>query len=112
MSVCVLVPPHIFLADPGLLYKHLRHSLTEKLIHPLVEIYLRRSHAQAVQNGASSHKTNYIDVFLEILNLEGHLNCCIGSKVTGILLNGWILPTGGVVLGMVCPAACTAGVFY
>ena len=45
---------------------------------------------------ASSHKTNYIDIFSEILNLEGHLNRCIGSKVTGILLNGWNLPTGGV----------------
>ena len=49
-------------------------------------------HAQTVKNGASSHKTNYID----ILNLVGHLNRCIGTKVTAILLNGWILPNGGV----------------
>ena len=42
---------------------------------------------------------------------EGHLNCFIGSKVTAILLNGWILPPGGVALGRVCPAACTAGLF-
>ena len=28
-----------------------------------------------------------------------------------ILLNGWILPTGGVALGRVCPAACAAGFF-
>ena len=54
-----------------------------------------------VKNGASSHKTNYIDIFSEILNLEGHLNRCIGSKVTAILLNGWILPTGGASLGKV-----------
>ena len=33
--------------------------------------------------------TNYIDIFSEILNLEGHLNCCIGSRVTPFLLNGW-----------------------
>ena len=33
--------------------------------------------------------------FSEILNLEGHQNCCIGSKVMTILLNGWILPNGG-----------------
>ena len=26
--------------------------------------------------------------FSEILNLEGHLNCCIGSKFTSILLKG------------------------
>ena len=35
-----------------------------------------------VTNGASSRKTNYIDILSEILNLEGHLNHSIGSKVT------------------------------
>ena len=45
----------------------------------------------------------------EILNIEEHLNRCIVSKVTAILLNGWILPTGGVASGSVCPAACAAG---
>ena len=75
-----------------------------------------------VKNGASSHKTNYIDILSEILNLEGHLNQCIGSKVTAISLNGWILPTGGVASGRVCPGLlqaacslhtvqCTAGLF-
>ena len=49
-----------------------------------------------VQNGASSQKTNYIDIYSEILILEGHQNCRIRSKVTVILLDGWILPTGGV----------------
>ena len=29
--------------------------------------------------------------------------------VTAILLNGWILPTGGVALGRVCTAAWAAG---
>ena len=33
--------------------------------------------------------------FKEILNPEGHPNCITGSKVTAILLNGWILPIGG-----------------
>ena len=75
----------------GLLYKHLRNSVSD----PLVKIYLRRRHAQMVKIGASSRKTNYIDSFSENLNLEGHYNRCIGSKVTAILLNGWILPTGG-----------------
>ena len=55
-----------------------------------------------VKNGASSHKTNYIDIFSEILNLGGHQNCCIGSKVTAILLNGLILPTGGASSERVC----------
>ena len=56
-------------------------------------------------------KNIYIDYFAENLNLEGHQSRCIGSKVTAILLNGWILPTGGVALGMVCPAACAAGLY-
>ena len=29
------------------------------------------------------------------LDLEGHQNPIIGSKVTAILLKGWILPIGG-----------------
>ena len=45
----------------------------------------------------------------EILNIEEHPNRCIVSKVTAIWLNGWILPTGGVASGSVCPAACAAG---
>ena len=62
-------------------------------------------------NGVSSHKTNYIEHFPEVLCLEGHLNCYIGSKVTAILLNGWILPTSGAASGRVCPEACAAGLF-
>ena len=34
-------------------------------------------------------------IFKEILNLEGHPNRIIGSEVTAILLNRWILPIGG-----------------
>ena len=30
-----------------------------------------------------------------IQNLEGHLNPITGSRVTAVLLNGWILPIGG-----------------
>ena len=56
-------------------------------------------------------KTKYIEIFSEILNLEGHLNCCIGSKVPAIFLNWWILPTGEVASGRVCPAACAASLF-
>ena len=64
-----------------------------------------------VKNSAPSHKTNYIDIFSEIQNLEEHQNRCIGSKVTAILLNGWILPTSVVASGRVCPGACAAGLF-
>ena len=52
-----------------------------------------------------SHKTQHIDILLEILNLEGHQIWCISSKVTAILLNGGILPIGGVALGRVCPCS-------
>ena len=32
----------------------------------------------------------FLNIFSEILNLEGHQNHCIGSKVKAILLKGWI----------------------
>ena len=50
-------------------------------------------------------------IFYEILNLEGHLNCCLGLKATEMLPIGGILPTGGVASEIVCPAACAAGLF-
>ena len=35
-----------------------------------------------VNNGISSHKTNYVEIFSEIFfYLGGHQNRCIGSKV-------------------------------
>ena len=46
-------------------------------------------------------KQTILTFFSEILNLEGLQNRCIGSKVTAILLNGWIMPTGGVASGRV-----------
>ena len=65
------------------------NSLIHQLIIPLVEISLQRRQAQMVKNCASSHKTNYIDIVTEILNPEGHQNCCIDSHFTAILLN-WV----------------------
>ena len=73
-----------------------------------MKISLRRRHAQTVKNGASSHITNYIKIFSMILNLEGHLNSCIGSA---ILLNGWILPIGGIESGWVCLGAYAADLY-
>ena len=66
----------------------LTNSLTDLLSIPSVKIGLRPCHAQTVRNSASSHKTNYIHIFSNILNLEWDQNCCIDSKVTAILLNG------------------------
>ena len=58
-------------------------------------------------SGKDHGKKNYVDILSGILNLEEYLNRCISSKVTAILLNGWILPTGGVPSGRVC--ACSLG---
>ena len=41
-----------------------------------------------VEDCAFSHKIDYTTFFLEILNLEGHINHSSGSRGTGILLNG------------------------
>jgi hypothetical protein len=48
-----------------------------------------------VEDGAFSHKMDYVTIFKEILDLQRHPNCITGSKGTAILLNGWILPIGG-----------------
>ena len=53
-----------------------------------MKISLWRRHALTVADGAFSHKIGYVPIFQENLNLEGHLNCITGSKVTAILLNG------------------------
>ena len=55
-----------------------------------------------VEDGAFSHKIDYLTIFQEILNLEGHQYRVTGSKGLAILLNGWILPIGGVESGRVC----------
>ena len=40
-----------------------------------------------VEDGAFSNKIDYVIIFEEILNLEGHPNRITGSKDTAILLN-------------------------
>ena len=54
-------------------------------IHFFVKISLWRCHAHIVKDGALSHKVDIHTYFLKILNLEGHLYCMIGSKVTVFL---------------------------
>ena len=58
-----------------------------------------RRHALIVEDGAFSHKIDYVTIFLEIINPERHPNRITGSKVTAYLLNGWILPIGGASAG-------------
>ena len=62
-----------------------------------------------VKKGAFSLKIDSFSIFEENLNLKGHLNRSIGSKVTAILVNG------GFYLGVELhregsvPAVCSAG---
>jgi len=46
------------------------------------------------------------------LNLEGHPNRIDGSKVTVILLNGWIMPNGGALSGRVCAQLAKQACFH
>ena len=46
------------------------------------------------------------------LNPEGHKNPFSGSKVTAILLKGWIWPIGGASVGEGLPCSLPAGFFY
>ena len=48
-----------------------------------------------IEDGAFSHKVDYVTIYYEIINLKGHPNRITGSRVTAIFLNGWILPIGG-----------------
>ena len=67
-----------------------------------MKISVRRRHALTVADGVFSHKIDYVTIFKEILNPEGHPNRITGSKVMAILLNGWILPIGRASSGRVC----------
>ena len=57
-----------------------------------------------VEDSAFSHEIWWGRKLLEILNFKGHHSYIIGSKVTVILLNGWVLPVGGVASGKSAPA--------
>ena len=60
-----------------------------------MKIYLKHPHALMVDDGTFSHKIDDVTIFEEIQNHEEHSNRIAGSRVTAILLNGWILPIGG-----------------
>ena len=63
-----------------------------------MNISLRRRHAQTVKIGASSHKTNHVGIFSEILNPEGHQNHCICPKITLVDRNNDEFPYRGFLL--------------
>ena len=74
-----------------------------------VKISLWCRHALMVDDGAFSHKIDYIAIFWEILNLKGHQNRTTGSKVTATLLNGlifvyrWSFGGGGSIISGAYP---------
>ena len=74
---------------------------------PFPTTALQRPHAQTVRDSTSSYEIDYVIMIKNFLNPKGHQNPFSGSKVTAILLKGWIWPTGGVALGRVR----TAGLF-
>ena len=86
--------------------------VTDWLINPFPPTALRGRHAQTVRDSSWSYKIDYVIVMKNILNPKGHQNRISGSKVTNILLKGWILPIGGVALGRVCACSlCSMLVF-
>ena len=52
-------------------------------------------HAQTVKDSSSMYKIEYVILIKNFLDPEGHQNPISGSKVTVILLKGWILHIGG-----------------
>ena len=52
-----------------------------------------------VGDSTSSYKIDYVIVITNFLNSEGNQNPISVSKVTVILLKGWILPLGGASSG-------------
>ena len=95
--------PWYLLADPGKARGCSTNSLAINSVRqPFPPTALRRCHAQTVRDNSSSYKIDYVIVIKKFLNLKGHQNFITGSKVTVILVNGWILPVGGDTSGRVC----------
>ena len=92
------VPYHLwnFFADPVKARGCSTNSLMIKSVRkPFPPTALWRRHAQTVRDSSSSYKINYVIVIKNCLNPEGHQNPISGSKVTAILLKGWVWPIGG-----------------
>ena len=70
--------------------------------HLFPQLTLQSRGAFRVRVTASNHKIAYVAQVKDILNLKENLNRMINSKVTTILLEGWILSIGGVASGRVC----------
>ena len=78
------------------------HSFIHSVSDLFLTLFLRHCQAQTIWDGVSNHKIDYVASVKGILNLKGYRNPIIGSKITAILLNVWILPSGGAASGRVC----------
>ena len=87
------------------------HKLIHYFSHPLVKISLRRHQAQMVKNGASSHKTTYIDIFSKILNRDGIEIAVLVQKLQRFCWMGGFCLLVELHREGSAPAACTAGLF-
>ena len=83
----------------GLLYKYPCHLLIHYFTDPLVPTALQCRYTQTVGDKPSGYKVDSVIVIKKFLNPEGHQNPISGSKVTAVLLKGWILPIGGASAG-------------
>ena len=101
-----------FLADLG---KDRGCSTNTTIIHSLIQsrfvkISLRRRHALIVEDGAFSHKIDYITIFEEILSLKVHPNCLAGWWTVGKwedFAYWWSFSGEGC-----ASAACAPGLFF
>ena len=59
-------------------------SLTKVTDSWFVERFLGRHHPLMVDDGAFSHKIDYVTFLYEILNLKEYLNRITGSRITEI----------------------------
>ena len=69
--------------------------MSRSVSQPFPPTALRRRHAQTVRDSSSSYKIDYVIEIKNFLKPKGQQNPINGSKVTAILLEGWILPYGG-----------------
>ena len=89
----------------GLLYKQPCPWFSHWLSQPFPPTALRRRHAKTIRNSTSSYKIDFVIMIKKFLDPKGYQNLFSGSKLTAILLKGWIRHIGGVASERVC--ACS-----
>ena len=79
--------------------------MSEWVSQPFPPSALRRRNAKTVRVSTSSYKIDYVTMTKNFLNPEGHQNPFSSSKVTAILLKGWIWPIGWASAGECLPCS-------